>query len=500
MLTYHGESKFSELIDLQAFKEFLTVLGEIYGITLNCASIPFSFLSIRNTTPFCKYLRENPEAKAICQEYYQNVSKEIIARKNNYISTCPFGLCHMIQPVVSNKEIVGGFLTGPVVLHEWTKGDVPKDLSLSSHIAVKLKTKKESLFTAAEEEFIGRFKEISSVVQALLSAISQQAPGKELLAIYHIFRILAACQNQTQVFHILLSSLNLLYSFDASWIMLKEDHSPPKLAYGLGYYFNPEFAEKMILPASLEQKLLNQIEPLIWYEGHLPVKDLPLDKLQVKLNTLSYIPFVLRNKAMGYAVLVNGKNITTYIISALFGFTAIILENVRIYQHLQEMSLTDELTGLYNHRYFGQRMEEELKRAQRYQSDFACLIIDLDHLKEINDQYGFAIGDEVLKGIAKVLKETVRGSDTIARYSDDEFAVILQNTRMEDAVIVAGRIKNSLLQPIKVPHLSEAIQLTASIGMAFYPEDGNNVKDIIHKAMQRLYKAKKDGCNQICYQ
>ena len=138
-----------------------------------------------------------------------------------------------------------------------------------------------------------------------------------------------------------------------------------------------------------------------------------------------------------------------------------------------------------------------MKRSQRYEKPLCLLITDIDHFKKFNDTYGHQQGDIVLKETARLLKESVRKIDLAARYGGEEFAVILPETDIENAKMVAERIRKKI-EEFKVPGQNEPLHVTVSVGVAQYePEKDTEKKDFIEHADKALYKAKDSGRNRV---
>jgi len=164
---------------------------------------------------------------------------------------------------------------------------------------------------------------------------------------------------------------------------------------------------------------------------------------------------------------------------------------------LKKISTIDHLTGLYNHRYFQERFKTEFSRTRRHGHALTLLIIDLDLFKSVNDNYGHAAGDQVLKEVAHRIGNALRDIDIVARYGGDEIAVILPDTEKEFAMIVAERIRLNICSE---PVLSggQSIKTSVSIGVADFPTPGiESQEDLFIKADQALYSAKKAGRNQV---
>jgi diguanylate cyclase (GGDEF)-like protein len=175
---------------------------------------------------------------------------------------------------------------------------------------------------------------------------------------------------------------------------------------------------------------------------------------------------------------------------------------------LEEQSVTDSLTGLKNRRFFDERLNEEFRRAQRYGDYLSLIMIDLDHFKQVNDRFGHPAGDSVLREAATLIRASIRDPDICARYGGEEFAVVLPKTHMAGALAVAERIWHELgtkqyaVPPTAPPSAAGAtrtVQITASIGIAFYPsKDIGSGELLLRFADQALYQAKRAGRNTIC--
>ncbi len=171
------------------------------------------------------------------------------------------------------------------------------------------------------------------------------------------------------------------------------------------------------------------------------------------------------------------------------------LDNARIHRKINELSITDELTGLYNRRKMDEVIELEFNKAKRYRNSLSILILDIDHFKRINDLYGHKTGDVVLSKIGYIIRQNIRSIDTAVRYGGEEFVIILPQTDFNGAVSLAKKIKN-LVRKQNFTHIQNKI--TVSIGIAYLPDENiNTVDEILKIADNFLYEAKNKGRNRI---
>ncbi|MCL1833608.1 MAG: sensor domain-containing diguanylate cyclase [Leptospirales bacterium] len=172
-------------------------------------------------------------------------------------------------------------------------------------------------------------------------------------------------------------------------------------------------------------------------------------------------------------------------------FASIAVENSRLYR----MATLDRMTGLYIHHYFQERLIKEIKKVERSNVPLTLLMSDLDHFKSINDTYGHHQGDIILKGTAKLMQQNIRGFDIAARYGGEEFAIILTETGIDEAFIIAERLRKIIENEVYTNEITD-IKITISIGLAQYNnKSGESGIDLIKRADSALYSAKRRGRN-----
>ena len=165
---------------------------------------------------------------------------------------------------------------------------------------------------------------------------------------------------------------------------------------------------------------------------------------------------------------------------------------------LEQMVVSDPLTGLHNRRYLMDRLTQEMQRADRHGESMAFAMIDLDGFKPINDQFGHVVGDKVLRAVGNAIARCVRVSDVAARYGGDEFAIILPQTPPEGAMRVVERVLRTISELRLTDERGAACKVTASLGLAYYPADDlETPEDLVHSADGALYGAKRSGKNRF---
>jgi len=167
--------------------------------------------------------------------------------------------------------------------------------------------------------------------------------------------------------------------------------------------------------------------------------------------------------------------------------------NKQYIKNIKRLAIQDELTGLYNYRYFLTRLQEELSRAKRHEAPLLLLLIDVDKFKIFNDSFGHGAGNRALQKIALILKDATRGEDIIARFGGDEFICVCPNTSLENGKKLAERLRRRVEQTIFV---SESSELTVSIGLKEYHQE-ETLEEFFVKTDEKLYRSKRNGRNQV---
>ncbi|MFA6558322.1 MAG: diguanylate cyclase, partial [Candidatus Obscuribacterales bacterium] len=218
--------------------------------------------------------------------------------------------------------------------------------------------------------------------------------------------------------------------------------------------------------------------------------------------SLFYIPVHYGEKLLGILVGYKGEvqanwnRVNEAFMKSVADQVASGVTNARLYARVQRQATTDGLTTLYNHRTGQEKLTEQLRMAERYQRHLAVLMVDVDHFKSINDNYGHPVGDTVLKAVARLIKNNCRDVDTPIRYGGEEFMIVLPEVNQEGAHVVAERIRKSLASEV-ILHDGINLSVTASLGIAIFPDDAADQAHLLELADKALYLSKRLGRNQV---
>lgn len=221
-----------------------------------------------------------------------------------------------------------------------------------------------------------------------------------------------------------------------------------------------------------------------------------------KTQSIICVPLITRGKCLGAIELINKVEEGSFVeddllvLTTLAEYTAIAIENAILFNRVQELTITDDLTKLYNSRFLHSRLEYEVERAKRFKNPISMIFLDLDFFKEVNDSFGHLCGSRLLKEVAQLIIGLIRNVDMACRYGGDEFIILMPETRKENAVIAAEKIRAAIKDAIFLKDDGINVRLTGSFGVACFPEDAFDKDSLIQMADNAMYRVKtttKDG-------
>jgi diguanylate cyclase (GGDEF)-like protein len=225
-------------------------------------------------------------------------------------------------------------------------------------------------------------------------------------------------------------------------------------------------------------------------------------KTGFETQSIICLPLISKGRTLGVIELLNTArgHISApdlEFLGALADFAAIAVENARFVKRIRDLSIVDDVTGLYNSRHLHALLETEISRAVRYATSFSVVFLDLDYFKLVNDNYGHLVGSRLLREIGQVLKSNLRTVDWATRYGGDEFVLILPRTGKHEALQAAKRLRSALNEEVFLNNEGLHIQITASFGLATFPDDAKSKEDVIRMADQAMYRVKRSTRDDI---
>lgn len=285
-----------------------------------------------------------------------------------------------------------------------------------------------------------------------------------------------------------------------SWSLLLLDEKTDELYFQIlvGEGISPELKKRRIkVGDGIAGTVAKTGEPITLPLSEIAETDTILREINSpRTSSVVCVPLKSKGRVLGVIELVKdtGKDSLSederILLMTLADYAAIAIENAMYFKKVQELSIKDDVTSLYNSRHMHNVLDSELKRAKRYGKPLSLIFLDLDFFKNINDNYGHLIGSQLLREVAELLKKNLREIDVATRYGGDEFVLILPETDKEGALKVAYRLRNAMREHIFLKSEKIAVRITASFGVASFPEDTDNKLDLIRLADQAMYRVK----------
>jgi diguanylate cyclase (GGDEF)-like protein len=229
-----------------------------------------------------------------------------------------------------------------------------------------------------------------------------------------------------------------------------------------------------------------------------------IDELtQTDTRSVVCVPIRGKEKILGVIELVNCLGRESFrredipILKSLADYAAIALENARYIQRIHELTITDDCTALYNARHLNFVLDAEIYRSTRYGYEFSVIFLDLDHFKQVNDTHGHLVGSKLLWMIGDLIKGHLRLIDYAFRYGGDEFVVLLPQTAKQNSLMVVRRLKDLLNSKVFFSDEGLNIKVTASFGVASFPQDGRTRRELLRMADEAMYLVKNTTRNNI---
>lgn len=323
----------------------------------------------------------------------------------------------------------------------------------------------------------------------------------ELSSLQKISRAINSVLELDQLFDSISASLDEIVQYDSCSIMLMERDKKLHFKKALRKDLQPFSDDQVEFHTFAAEIVLKKRDACL-------VRDTNEENLfsgnNSSARSLLGVPMLVGNEILGVITLDKATpdsftDNTSRLLSIVASQAAIAIKNATNFEEVKKISITDGLTGLYNHQYFYDRLKTEIDWARHYNLPVSFLMLDIDSFKEYNDNFGHTAGDAVIKMIAKELQRCTREDDVVARYGGEEFAVILVSVDSNIAGKIAERIRKSIMEQSVKEENGFNRMVTVSIGVASFPQQAQTSKELVDCADKALYDSKKKGRNRVTF-
>lgn len=507
-------------LDLRLWREFQEGLSSLLDISISLYDSRGTLLmpSSRQTC-LCDAVKSIEAGYESCRDTTSRAIAQVLDKSKTYIYKCHTNQYIFAIPVFLDADcsyvIIGGqsFLSGNEV-KDFYEGSAPHffDEARLQDLKGTIKTiPPKSIFTLSgivnnlTVPFLKSIYNLSVGGRGHMASDDERVRLKGFYELEQIYKSLAPVLDRDELYETILNKSSELVRAEKGSLMIL-DNKNSVLSVKASKGMDRSVAD------GLKIKIGEGISGFIAAKG-LPVivrdieTDMPSRKNNPKYRTKSFISIPLKLDSRVIGVLNVADKISGEIFSeddlhlllSFANYASIALERGAYYsmsEELKMLSMTDPLTGLFNRRYLRERIFEEVERVKRHNGCFSVFMIDIDNFKSYNDSFGHLAGDEILKGVARAIRDTVRSMDVVSRYGGEEFSVILPHTSKKESVIIAERIRKEV-EALKSPSNDLMEYPTVSIGIAEFPDDAGNIDDLLHKADSAMYRAKRTGKNRV---
>jgi len=332
-----------------------------------------------------------------------------------------------------------------------------------------------------------------------------RTPAKRLATLTDIVKTANSILEPRKVIELIMGKIQELIPSEA-WSMLMVDEEKQELTFELA------LGEKAKDVSTFRVKIGEGVAGWVAQTGQPTiVNDAARDprfarkfdsQTQFQTRSILCSPLISRGRTIGVVEIINrlGGKFTQSDLKVLLTLTepcAIAIENAILFQRAQQLTITDDLTKLFNSRYLNLYIGREIKRCKRHGIPLSVIFLDLDGFKGVNDQYGHLAGSRTLTEVGGILSEAVRESDILARYGGDEFVVVLPETPPSGALVIAERIRKAIESHSFLQTQGLTARISASFGIASYPDHALTPEGLIQKADQAMYRVKERDKNGI---
>ena len=335
-------------------------------------------------------------------------------------------------------------------------------------------------------------------------SITEDPNLRDLLVFHNVARALTSSLDRDAILRAIMQQMEQFFKPE-TWTLLLLDESRKELYYAVAVGHTEADLANLRVPvgrglagwvaAHGESLIVPEVSQDPRFDAQFSTPEKNGSGRPSRVRSAICMPLRSKLRTLGVIELLNCRldTLSDYTISflhVLCDYAAIAIENARAMERIQELTITDETTGLFNVRHLYRQIEAEVERARRFKSQFSLIFIDLDYFKQVNDEFGHLIGSRVLAEVGQGLRSCVREVDSVFRYGGDEFIVLLPETAKASASKLAEHLLTALREMRFARTDGLQLEVRASFGVATYPEDGQSVHEVIRAADTMMYLVK----------
>lgn len=503
------------------FQEGLTVLLDVpIGLYDRNGSL---LIPASKESSMCDAVAGHAKTAALCAQQCRGAITSAIEKKQAYIYKCHANQHVFAVPVFPDDSAAFVIVGGKVYLGEGGLNDFYKAAADFGFDDASVKKIKEGIKVASSKSMLALPGIVGSIAAPFLKclyakgdhAISAGAAGTQWLkgfyALEQVYKSIAPLLDKEEIYDaLLLSCMDIVGAERGSLMLLDNKNNVLSIKASRGLDRDILDNVSIHLGEGIAGGVAAKGEPVM-------VEDIEHEVLEHRnmpwYKTKSFISMPLRldNRVIGVINISDKLTGDAFskedllLIKSIANYASIALERGAYYsmsEELKLLSMTDALTGLFNRRYFLERLFEEVERVKRHSEKFSLFLLDIDNFKAFNDRYGHGAGDEILKLASKIIRDAVRSMDVVARYGGEEFVVLLPHTSKCESLVIAERIRVGIEE---MKHAGAALRglspfkgtPTISIGIAEFPGDAETIDDLVEHADKAMYAAKRMGRNRV---
>jgi diguanylate cyclase (GGDEF)-like protein len=330
--------------------------------------------------------------------------------------------------------------------------------------------------------------------------------NEELQALVGIGKALTSCLDLQEILNLIMATVSSLLK-PGAWSLLMIDEDTEELVFEIAVSPAAEQLKKLRLKKG--QGIAGWValhgQPLLIPNVSEDARFAPqIDQVTAfTTHSIVCVPVQSKSRILGVIQIINSLEEGTFvendmnILSTIADYAAIAIDNARYFRRIHELVITDDLTGLFNSRYFHELLDQEVERAQRFHSELSLVFIDLDYFKTVNDTHGHLVGSALLTEVGHLIAKNIRKVDSAARYGGDEFVIILPSTSKSGAIIMVSNLRQALRSHCFITGDGHKIRITASYGIATFPDDADSKNELVRMADKAMYEVKETTRDNI---